>query len=376
MWKYIARTLHKWRKAHKIHSPVIAVEIHRKNLLDNLKMMQNMAPTWQIAPVLKSNAYGHDLATVAEILADTSPVFICVDSYPEAETVRNAGIKTPILIMGFTPTSTMRACSLEKISFVITSINQLEDARDLKIPIHLKFDTGMHRRGIDTNDFHKVAEIIPSAKYNVAGVMSHFSESEKDSDVTKQQIEKWNALVTQCKKTFPQIKYYHLANSGGFVYHDKIEANVGRVGLAMYGLNPGNLPNSLKPVLEMKSIISEIRTLHAGESIGYGGTYKASKNIKVATIPVGYFEGLKRRLSDNGFFTHESRALPIIGRISMNMSCCDISNISKISVGDSVTIFSANSAEPNSVENCAKLCDEMSYEILVSIPSSLRRVVV
>ncbi len=376
MWKYIVRVIHQWKKTRGIHNPIITVQIHKQNLLDNMKLLQNMAPTWQIAPVLKSNAYGHDLVTIASIVAEQSPVFICVDSYPEAEKVRHAGIETPILIMGFTPISTMRESHLKETSFVITSIEQLEEARNLSISIQIKFDTGMHRRGIDLNDFDKAAEIISNAKYTVAGVMSHFSESEKKSDVTMQQISKWNALVAKCKTAFPQIKYYHLANSGGFAYHDIITANVGRAGLAIYGLNPGNLPDTLKPVLEMKSIVSEIRTLHAGESIGYGGTYTASEDIKVATIPVGYFEGLKRLLSNRGVFMHESGALPIIGRISMNMSCCDVSKASKISIGDTVTIFSANPAQPNSIENCAKMCGEMPYEIMVGIPAGLRRVIV
>lgn len=376
MLRYIAKAFHTWQKTRRTHSPIITVEINKRRLLDNVQALREIAPQWQIAPVLKSNAYGHDLVTVAGIVEETSPAFICVDSYPEAETIRHAGIKTPILIMGFTPTPTIRAGRLSKTAFTITSLEQLREIADASVTIHLKFDTGMHRRGIEPSALQDVLNVITEASCAVEGIMSHFAESEKASDVTKRQISEWNALVAQCKTLLPDVKYYHLANSGGFAYHDKIDANVGRTGLAMYGINPGNLKCELQPVLEMKSIVTEVRTLHAGESVGYSGTYTATRDIKTAVIPVGYFEGLDRRLSNKGIYTAGSATLPIIGRVSMNMSCCDASAAPKLTYGDTITIISADATQANSVVKMAEICETVPYELLVRIPAGLRRVVV
>ncbi len=377
MLQHIAQLFHRWQKARRTHTPTITVEINKRRLLDNIANLREIAPQWNIAPVLKSNAYGHDLVTTASIVAETSPAFICVDSYPEAEIIRSAGISTPILIMGFTPIHTVQHSRISNVAFTITSIEQLREIAGTRASIHLKFDTGMHRRGIKQADIQEVLNLVADASCTVIGIMSHFAESEKASGITMQQITEWNALVAQCKTLLPHVKYYHMANSGGFAYYDKIDANVGRTGLAMYGINPGNLQCSLQPVLEMKSVITEIRALRPGESVGYSGTYTAERDMKTAVIPVGYFEGLDRRLSNKGVCSDVSgKTLPIIGRVSMNMACCDIDQAPSLLVGDSVTVISADQSKQNCIENMAQLCDTIPYELLVHIPSGLRRVVV
>jgi len=374
--RYITHKIRQWGRTHNFHTPIITIEINRHALLENVATMQKMAHQWKIAPVLKSNAYGHGLIVVADILKNSNVAFLCVDSYPEATLIRNAGITTPILIMGFTPNTTIASCAISNVSFVISSLEQLEHIKNYKTSIHIKFDTGMHRRGIMPQKINEAIALIRTAQFQVQGVMSHFAESETDSTQTRTQITIWNELAKKMQATLPTITYYHLANSGGFAYHNDINANVGRTGIAMYGINPGNISAPLSPVLQMKSIISEIRTLEAGESIGYSHTYTASKKTLTGTIPVGYFEGLDRRLSNTGVFIIRNQFAPIIGRVSMNMSSCDITNIPDIKVHDVVTIIDARTDSKNSVVSIARTCETIPYEILVNIPAGLRRVVV
>lgn len=360
----------------RVHKPVINLEVSRMAILQNLKALKKLAPAWEIAPVLKSNAYGHGLVMVAEILKNENVAFLCIDSYPEAEILRRAGIKTPLLIMGHSPVGTMLNNRLKNISFVVSSLRQLkelDEAAKLRFAVQLKFDTGMHRQGILPEEIEEVLEILKkNPKLKVEGVMSHFAESEKpDSILTKNQIKKWNALALRFQKEFP-VKFYHVANSGAFGFSDKINANVGRSGIAIYGINPGNLPAKLKPALSVKTIISEVREIEIGESVGYNGDFIAKRKSKIATIPFGYFEGLNRKLSGKGFVKIGKRFVPIAGKISMNISSYDVTELD-VKVAENICVISNQPENPNSIENIAKLCETNPYEILVNIPAHLRR---
>lgn len=365
--------IRKLRRSLRVHKPVITIEVNRNAILKNLKLMQSLAPNWEIAPVLKSNAYGHDLVLVAEILKDEHVPFFCVDSYPEAERIRKAGIKKSILIMGHSPAETIERNRLKNISFVVFSLEQLRNLK--RGNVHVKFDTGMHRQGVLFSDIDKVLDILKKRNIKIEGVMSHFAESEKpDSKLTQLQLERWNKIVEKFQEDFP-VKYYHCANSGGFGYADKINANVGRSGIALYGINPGNLDVKLQPALKMKSIVSEIREIEVGESVGYGGTFIAERKSKIATVPLGFFEGLNRKLSGKGIFTINNQVAPLVGRVSMNISSCDITDL-EVNLGDVVTAISDNPEDKNSVENIAKISETLPYEILVNIPPHLRRVLI
>lgn len=361
--------LRQLRRSLRVHKPVISIEISKNAILENLRKLQNLAPNWDVAPVLKSNAYGHDQILVAEILKNENVPFFCVDSYPEAELIRKAGIKKAILIMGHTPAVTIEKNRLKNISFVIFSLEQLRNLN--RGNVHLKFDTGMHRQGILFSDIDKVLPMLQNLK--VEGVMSHFAESEKpDSKLTKLQIERWNKIAEYFQKNFP-VKYYHCSNSGGFGFASEINANVGRSGIAIYGINPGNLSVKLQPALQMKSIVSEIREIDVGESVGYNGTFIAERISRIATIPLGFFEGLNRKLSGKGSFIINGNVAPLVGRVSMNISSCDVTNL-QADLGDTVIAISNKNEDQNSIVNIAKLCETSHYEILVNIPPHLRRV--
>lgn len=373
----ILRKIIEWRKLHRLHQPIITIEINKSALLNNLSSMRSIAPKWVIAPVLKSNAYGHGLTLVASILENENLPFFCVDSYSEAQMIRDFGITKAITVLGYTPTNTVAKNKLPNISFVVASMEQLRGLLKQKASIHIKFDTGMHRQGILPNQLGEVLNLIGKTSLRIEGVMSHLADAEtKNSTSVKQQILAWNELARRLQKSFPSIKYFHLANSAGFVYYDEIFGNVGRSGIALYGVNPGNLKLKLNPVLEMKSVISEIRTLEVHERIGYNGTFTTERKTKVATIPSGYFEGIDRRLSNKGVFKIGQKFAPLLGRISMNISSCDITDIKNADVGTSVVVISNKETEQNSVENIAKLCETVPHEIFAHIPVNLHRIVV
>lgn len=359
---------------------LVVVKVSRSALLQNLRAHYALAPEWEVIPVLKSNAYGHGLALVAHILENEERIpFFALDSSFEAEMVRGAGVMKPLLIMGYTPISDVIASRLPDVSFSVHTLDDLEAlARaSASAAVQIKFDTGLHRLGIPHEDADRVAALLSGApKLTVTGIFSHLAEAEvPDSPLTAKQIERWNTLAKRFQKEFPNIHSYHLANSAGFGHADRIVANAGRTGFALYGLNPGNLTAALTPILSMETIITAVRTIEPGETVGYNATFTAVRPTRVATVPVGYYEGVDRRLSGKGTFLVEGKLAPILGRVSMNISSCDVTDIPSATVGTPVTVMSAHASDPNSVANIARLCGTIPWDIMVRIAPHLKRTV-
>ncbi len=378
MIRSLIRRIRSIRKRFTQRESVVMIQVSEDALLGNLASLRKTAPEWSIAPVLKSNAYGHGLNLVALLFEkEGGSPFFCVDSYFEAETLRMEGIKTPLLVMGYTPRSVIENNSLQHVSFVITSLEQLSEIQESSSSIHLKIDTGMHRQGIAPKDLAAALDIITSSSLSLEGVMSHFAASEDITlPLSRHQINVWNQIVGVCKKRIPSITYYHIANSGGIAHHKLIDANCARAGIGLYGINPGTIVEPLVPALRMVSRISEIRTLGPGESVGYGGTFTTDKEMKIATVPVGYFEGVDRRLSNTGSFLVHGKKAPLLGRVSMNITSCDVTDIKGVKREDEVVIISEKEESPCSVSSLARVCGCIPYEVLIHIPQHLRRVVV
>jgi alanine racemase len=378
------------------YKPLIEVRVFRDNLLHNLRQYQQKYPSLRFAPVIKSNAYGHGMVEVAKILegatlspalpqrgrgADVVPFFM-VDSFYEALVLRRAGIKTKILVLGYCREEQLLSARLKGVSFGIIDLQILKNlAAKLKTPlsIHLKIDTGMHRQGILVSEADEaIATIKKNKNIILEGICSHFADADgADSSFTDKQIETWNRIAGIFKTAIPSIKYFHTSATAGTHYADKISANISRLGIGLYGINPSLLDNiDLRPALEVVSLISSIKHIPAGEKVGYGLAFESSRPTIVATVPVGYNEGVDRRLSNRGFFKVRDAFCPIAGRVSMNISSMDVSEVTDIKIGEPVVVISSRRSDKNSVENLAKLCGCIPYEILVHIPQNLRRVII
>lgn len=374
------------------YKPLIYIEISKNRLLHNINEFLKLAPQGRIAPVLKSNAYGHGLIEIAKIieqecrenlkLKESIPFFV-IDSYFEALALRSKGIKTPLLIIGYNRPEILLNPNLKNVSYAITSIDTLQKIQYTKksVNIHIKIDTGMHRQGILISEIPDALQIIKkNKKINLEGICSHLSDADNaDPSFTKKQIETWNNVVDDIKSEFPNIKYIHLSNTHGHKYSELIKSNVSRLGIGLYGIADGfeNILD-LKPVLQMKTIITGIKKIKKGQTVGYNNTFVADKDTAVATVPIGYFEGLDRRLSDKGFFEigKDKTLCPIIGRISMNISTVDISQASDVKIGDEVVVISNEPDNKNSIQSIAKITQTIPYEIVIYIPEHLKRVVV
>ncbi len=361
------------------HDPLITIEISRHALLYNLNQFRNRMPHVSIAPVLKSNAYGHGLLQVAHILEKEHVPFFVVDSYFEVRTLRDGDVHTPLLVIGYTSIDSIIHNDYKNVRFTITSLDALrelgERARNRTL-IHLKIDTGMNRQGLQTQELEEAYKILSQNHHiHLEGICSHFADADsKETSFTEQQIQTWNTLVRTFREKYPEIVYWHISNSSGHAY-PHAEANVTRLGIGLYGIS--DIPHLvLKPVLRMTTIISSTKEIQKGDRVGYNGTFIAEKNMKIATIPVGYYEGIDRKLSNKGFVKIGSVFCPIIGKVSMNITTIDISQCSHIQRGDEVIVISDIQEDKNSIISRARDCEVIPYEIAVHIPHHLKRVVV
>lgn len=363
------------------HRPLVEVGISKANLLHNLHTYQERYQNVRIAPVLKSNAYGHDLGLIARLLDKEDIAFFMVDSFYEARRLRAASVKSRVVVMGYVRPLDPERSRLRDVDFAITDIEQLREIAELlthDVRFHIKVDTGMHRQGILPTDLKEAIELMKSNEHmQLVGIASHLADADgADDGFSAAQIETWNEAVKEIERHFPTIEYRHIAATKGIRFGEDTRTNVARVGIGLYGFDTSKHGHSdVRPVLELRSFIASLRDIPEGDHVGYNVIYTAERPTRIATVPVGYYEGYDRRLSNKGSMRVRDAAVPVAGRISMNMSSIDVTDVPNASRGDVVTVLSRDPAHANSIANLATLCTTIPYELLVHIPPHLRRVV-
>lgn len=363
------------------YRPLNIVEISRSRLIGNYRHLSNINKKIKIAPVLKSNAYSHGIKEIATVLDKLNPIFFCVDSLYEAYELLKSKIKSPILIMGYVDPKNL---SIKKLPFSY-AIFDLEQLREIlksqpQAKVHLFVDTGMHREGIRLDELEEfLKKLTDEEKNSIEGVMSHLALAENSQDPdTKKQINHFKEAIKFLRKYSIFPKYIHLGNSPGLLNNKNLKlsslSNVSRVGRALYGISSIKNDN-LKQVLQLKTHIIQIKKIKQSEKVGYDFTYQAKKDGIIAVLPIGFYDGVDRRLSNKGIVLIKNKTCPIIGRVSMNLTVVDVTSIKNIKVGDEVVVFSNNQDE-NNVVNTAKKIGAIPYEILVHLERSMRRKII
>jgi len=305
-----------------------------------------------------------------------------VDSLYEARQLRKNGINSPIVIIGYVRPEYIATSSLRHTDYTIVDIEQLAELALLakkNVRIHLKIDTGMHRQGILPKDVSEALLLIESNPHiHLVGICSHFADADnKNGTHTNDQISIWEESRSAIRSKYPNLEFEHIAATKGVPWSDSITANVARLGIGLYGYDTSpNGAEKLQGALSMRTFITSIRTVPRGDFVGYNATYVAEGDVQIATVPTGYYEGVNRRLSNKASFTVRNQPTPIAGRVSMNMTSIDVTNIPGVQRGDEVIVISNDRSHSNSVEKLAALADTTPYVILAGIPQHLRRIVV
>ncbi len=360
------------------------VWVNRDAIEQNHHLLQVFHPEAQVCPVLKSNAYGHGLTTSAHIFDSLGCPFIAVDSLFEAYELLKTGIKTKILILGYTHPDNFK---VKKLPFEF-AVYDLELARTLDryqpgCGIHLFVDTGMSREGIQVSQLPTFLKEISKLKnIKVSGLASHFADADNPSNETfnVSQIQAFKQALTITKKHGFEPQWRHISASGGSFKTKDNTFNMIRAGLAHYGINPLEKTDPayehliLKPALKFTSTIVQIKEIEKGERVGYNGTFTAKNKMKIGLLPAGYYEGVDRRLSNKGFVKVNDTFCQILGRVSMNMTTIDLSAVDSVRVGDEALIYSDNSDDKNSLVSAAATAQTIPYELLVHLAESIKRV--
>ena len=354
-------------------------EINLDVLAENLRIIRSYSGSKDIIAIVKANAYGHGDAETAIALNQCGVHRFAVSNLWEAQNLTAAGAKGDILIFGYCDIPMVLENLNKSYIFTVGSVEYAGELSEkaaeagVKIPVHIKFDTGMSRVGITSAE--EAGEILALPGLKCLAGYTHFavadSLEECDMEFTRQQYQR---LADICRSyNLPM----HCQNSGGILFHKDFDADYVRAGIVMYGHRPNSeypLPEGIKSVFSMKSVISQIKTIHPGDTVSYGRIFTAEKETKLALIPCGYADGFNRRLSGQWSVLIHGRPAPVCGRICMDQTLVDITDIPEAEIGDVVTVFSDETSGGCSVDHAADLVGTISYELLCSVGTRVPRV--
>ena len=335
-----------------------------------------------VAPVLKSNAYGHGIEQIVSAFSAKDIPYVAVDGYFEALRVRKVS-KTPVLIMGMIKSENISKLKYRDFSFVVHDVDTIMalGKTGRRINVHLEINTGMNRYGISPKDAVGYCELIANyPNLCIDGVMSHLADSDgHDQSTVDEATMIFDESVAEVLSTGATPKYIHLAQTAGSLKTRSKYQNTMRLGIGLYGISPfesGSHPelDDLKPALKLISTITEIHDLLPGDKVGYNYTFTAPKAMRVGVLPLGYYEGLSRSLCNVGVVKIGDKYVSVTGRVCMNHTMINLDG-TDAQVGDKVIVYSDQKSDKNSIESVAEAHDLFAYELLTSLSTDVRRVV-
>lgn len=344
------------------------VEINLAALERNIKKIQEVVKT-DIMAVVKADAYGHGSTTLAPIIQSLGVSSFGVATVDEGIALRKCGIKVPILILGATPFWSYESCIENNLTITIYSKEQINNLIEIArnenkiISTQLKIDTGMSRLGVSYEEAPSIIkDLLEKKEIKLEGVFSHLSHAE-DLEFSTMQKERFDDAI----KGFKDLKIsFHIANSHAAINYPDFRYNLVRCGIAIYGQEY----NFLEPIISLKGRITRIHKVKKGEFVSYERTWRADKDSTIATVPIGYADGVARNLSNNFSGTCKDTKIKQVGNISMDQMMFDITGNNEIKVNDIVTLID----KEHPISKWAKELKTITYELICRLKIRLPRV--
>lgn len=364
--------------------PLNYMKISKENILYNLNVLQSHQTQSELFPVLKSNAYGHGLKEISQILKDTKGKYICVDSFPEYQIVKDYSGKH-VLVLWETRNENYKYYDFKKTTFCIYNLETLKYLIGLnkKITIHLFINTWMNREWFQEEELRNALSQLQKSKVIVEWVCSHFAHADDpDYSFCDKQVVNFKYLYEIILSYDFNPLYRHIAASAGTFKMEDNFFNAFRPGMSMFWVNILSKEDlnyskweELKLCMELYSTVVKVQEVASWEGISYNLTYTVKNDTKIAVIPFGYYEWFDRKLSNNYSVKIWNKFYPIRGRICMNLVMIEIWN-DNISVWDEVCIISKNKTDENTLYTMAEKSDTIPYESAVKIRSNIRKKIV
>ena len=356
------------------------VEINLESLAKNIIEIKKGIPEGKkMLGIVKADAYGHGSQMIAQTMLASGVDMFGVSSVDEGLDLRNVKIKAPILVVGAIPFWAVETAARNNIAFSIFNYDHLEACRDvydrtgIKPKVHVKLDTGMNRIGVRSEEGVKYIEKVRNADYlHFEGVFTHLAAAEEPEE-TKKQIDRWNSVIENIDTTGLLV---HIQNTAATFAYD-IKSNMVRVGISLYGLYPDlpdkiNYKPQLKQIMGLKGRITNIHEVKTGEGVSYAHTFVADCPTRIATIPIGYADGVSRGLSNKIFGILNGKKIRQVGNITMDQMMFDLGDIDA-QVGDVITLLDEDNLP---LDSWAEILHTINYELTCRLKVRLPRVYV
>ncbi|WLD93663.1 alanine racemase [Alkalihalobacillus sp. AL-G] len=358
-------------------------EINLDHIRQNyLQIQGHLSEGTKLMGVVKANGYGHGAVQVAKVLIESGIDYLAVAVLDEALELRNSGIKTPILVMGFVAPQYAKLAAKHRISLTVFQeewIDAVDQSLDQTLYVHLKIDTGMGRLGINGEKEAKILinKIQKNTRLKLEGAFTHFATADElDSKLVNLQRDRFSKFLSILKAEGVSPEVIHMGNSAGAIQFPDLEQNYVRVGISLYGLSPSEeirsiLPFTLLPALSLHSNLSHVKKIKPGDTISYGATYRAEKEEWIGTIPIGYADGWLRKYAEKGEVLIEGQRAKIVGRICMDQFMVRMPHYVK--PGTKITLIGSQNDGVITVDEIARQNGTINYEIPCLISSRVPR---
>ncbi len=362
-------------------------EIDLAAIASNVQIARRLAGSaTEVMAVVKADAYGHGVVQVARTALTAGATWLGVAIPEEAVALRSAGIRSRILVLGPIAPEQVPVTVAHDLDQCVsdlsqaTALSRVAASRGCAVRVHVKVDTGMGRVGLPPRDVLRAAERMAGLPaLRLAGLMTHFAESDADDPTfTREQFARFEEVARTLRAAGVEIPLRHAANSAALVRHPETRLDLVRPGIMLYGCSPcpTRRPGDprLASALRLRTAVSRIADLPAGGSVSYGRTFVAPRDMRIATLPIGYADGLPRLLSGRGHALVRGRRVPIVGRVCMDMTMVDVTAVPEVRPGDDTVLIGRQGAEEISADEVADLAGTISYEVLCRIGPRVPRV--
>jgi alanine racemase len=368
-----------------------SLQISLAALRHNAALLHDLVGAERAAFVVKGNAYGHGLVPVARAI-EPFAARLLVYTIDEALRLRNAGVATPLIVLGPIPSDALDDALAAGVEPALWSagefprrVSAAARKREGAAAVHVKVNTDLNRLGFEPHELASAVEtLLQLPEISIAGIFSHLASAEElDSPYTTHQLDEFERALAQTKPLLDRrgvAPIRHIAASAAAILWPHTRLDMARFGIALYGLWPSRQtrealtsPPELRPALSYRSQLVAVRSIPAGASVGYGGTFHAPRDMRIGVVPVGYADGVPRALSNRGAFVVDGMRCPIVGRVAMNMTEIDLTHAPNARVGSTVTLIGRDGDSTVTTDDWAEWAGTINYEIVTRLPSELPR---